>query len=289
MNFDDETANFQEYQDLLGVFDLISDHTHTHWPYMQKCISPELVIQATQHSQANFQAPRSPNPNVPLPEPKPYNFCGISNFHSRECSGVTGMVFRTLYDGVDLSRYPYQETKGNRLLFVGRMEPFKGATIAIWVAKTCRMPLDLIGKDSDTNQQYVAQVKREVADAQKQNFDIQYHGEVDHETKLKYMQNAFAVLFPAAWAEPFGLVPIEAASCGTPTIATTAGALPEIIKHGTTGFLANSIEELAEFTLRAGQINPVDCRNWVEQRFSSKIMAENYERLWREILDGKGW
>ena len=291
LNFDDETAAFGQYSDILGSFDILSDHTHQHFVYQAAMCMPDLVIQTTRHSQWNpgVPAPKSPNPNVPRPEPKPYNFCGISNHHSRECSGMVGVPFRTLYDGVDLDRYPFQEKKGDRLLFVGRMEPFKGAHWATWAARTLRMPLDLIGKDKDTNQDYANSIKKEVADAQAQGLDIQYLGEVDHDTKVKYLQNAKALLFPALWSEPFGLVPVEAMACGTAVIGTTNGAQPEVISHSKTGWLASNMDEFADYILKSDQIDPHACREWVEERFSAQVMTNNYLQAWKDILEGRCW
>jgi glycosyltransferase involved in cell wall biosynthesis len=289
-SFDDEQRAYNEYQDILGAFDIVSDHTHSHFVYMAKMLYPDITIQTTRHSQwGNMPPPKSANPNVPAPEPKPYNFCGISNFHSRECSGLSGMVFKTLYDGIDLDRYPYQEEKGDRLLYVGRMEPFKGAHWAVSVAVALRMPLDLIGKDHDTNQEFVASLKRDIEAAKQKGHEIQYLGETDLATKLKYLKNAYALLFPALWSEPLGLVPLEAAACGTPCIATVNGALPEVIKHGSTGWLATNIDEMAELTTKAPQIRPKDCRDWVTERFSKEVMANAYVSAWRQVLDGKGW
>src|SRR3990167_950851 len=289
--FDDEQVAFGQYADLLGAFDIVSDHTHQHFSYLQRCVSPDIIIQTTRHSQWNPQVPppKSPNPNVPLPEPRPYNFCGISNHHSRECSGMSGMVFRTLYDGLDLSSYPFQEKKVNRLLFVGRMEPFKGAQWAVQAAIALRMPLDLIGKDHDTNQDFVKQLKAIIQEAKGKGYDIEYLGEVDHATKLKYLQNAKCLLFPALWNEPFGLCPIEAAACGTPTVGTTNGALPEIVSHSRTGWLAGNIDEFISYIPKADQIRPADCRAWVQERFSSEVMVNAYLQVWSDCLNGKGW
>lgn len=290
-NFQDEQRAFEAYRDLLGAFDIVSDHTHQHFAYLQRCLAPDITIQTTRHSQWNPQVPppRSPNPNVPLPEPKPYNFCGISNYHSRECSGLSGMVFRTLYDGIDLERYPYQEQKGDRLLFVGRMEPFKGAHFALAAALNLRMPLDFIGKDHDTNQDYVKNLKAQISEAKTKGYDIQYLGEVDHATKLKYLQNAKCLLFPALWNEPFGLVPIESAAVGTPTVGLVAGALPEIVSHTKTGFLATNIDEFTQYIPKVEQIRPSDCHAWVEERFSSEKMCDSYLAVWKDCLEGRGW
>jgi glycosyltransferase involved in cell wall biosynthesis len=71
-------------------------------------------------------------------------------------------------------------------------------------------------------------------------------------------------------------------------IATRRGALPEIIAHGRNGFLADHESEFAQLMLRAGEIDPAECRRTVEERFSAGRMAEGYLRLYREVLARSG-
>ena len=59
-----------------------------------------------------------------------------------------------------------------------------------------------------------------------------------------------------AWPEPFGLVAIESMATGTPVIARRAGALPEIIEHGRTGFLVDDLQEAVLAVERGGRPGP---------------------------------
>ena len=97
------------------------------------------------------------------------------------------------------------------------------------------------------------------------------------------MKHAKAFLFPIEVEESFGLVLIEAGIVGTPAIAFDRGAIPEIIKHGKTGFYGNTIDELVGFTERASEINPVDCREHIKKHFNNDIMVEGYLKLYRTI------
>ena len=65
---------------------------------------------------------------------------------------------------------------------------------------------------------------------------IEWVGAVDDDAKAPFLQNAAALLVPIQWDEPFGLVVAEALACGTPVIAMARASMPELIRHGVTGF-----------------------------------------------------
>ena len=91
------------------------------------------------------------------------------------------------------------------------------------------------------------------------------------------------------WEEPFGLVAIEAMACGTPVIAWNSGAMPEVVEHGKTGFICNSIQELEEAVNNIDTIRPEDCRKRVEENFSYQAMTEKYIKLYDKLIKGESW
>lgn len=114
---------------------------------------------------------------------------------------------------------------------------------------------------------------------------IEYVGNVSGARKFELMGSARALLFPIDWEEPFGLAVIEALACGTPVVAMARGALTEIIEHGVNGFLASSIEEFEQYTLRVDEIDPVACRASVERHFSAPAMARSYLDMYNEVIN----
>jgi glycosyltransferase involved in cell wall biosynthesis len=68
---------------------------------------------------------------------------------------------------------------------------------------------------------------------------IRWTGEINDETKERFLAGAAALLFPIDWPEPFGLVKIEAMSSGTPVIAFRSGSVPEVVDDGVTGFIVD--------------------------------------------------
>ena len=80
------------------------------------------------------------------------------------------------------------------------------------------------------------------------------------------------------------MVGIEAQCSGTPIIGTRYGYLPELIKHGETGFLVDSVDEAAQAVKQLAQIDPSACRANVVARFSASVMAAGYERVYRRLV-----
>jgi len=115
---------------------------------------------------------------------------------------------------------------------------------------------------------------------------IEYLGEVDHARKVDLLQNAYVTLFPIEWEEPFGLVMIESMACGTPVIATRWGAVPEVIDDGRTGVIVDDYREMAGVLEQAAALDPLDCRRYVEERFSSERMVRDYEAAYAKALEG---
>jgi glycosyltransferase involved in cell wall biosynthesis len=112
-------------------------------------------------------------------------------------------------------------------------------------------------------------------------------GEITVDEKADLLARAAAVLFPIQWPEPFGLVMTEAMATGTPVLAFAYGAAPEVIVHGKTGFLVNTIDEMCEAVERTGEIKAEDCRAHVEAHFSADAMVEGYLRCFERVLAGK--
>jgi glycosyltransferase involved in cell wall biosynthesis len=184
-------------------------------------------------------------------------------------------------NALELDVYPVSPHRGEYLLFLGRMSADKGAHRAIEVAKEAGLPLLLAGKmqDAAEKEYFEAHVRPNLG------YGIEYLGEVDHTEKIDLLQNARVTLFPIEWEEPFGLVMIESMACGTPVLATRWGAVPEVIDDGRTGIVLDDYREMAAAIERADSLDPLECRRYVEERFSSDRMVRDYEDAYRAVLD----
>ncbi len=112
-----------------------------------------------------------------------------------------------------------------------------------------------------------------------------YVGEVSHHRKLEILANAWCLLFPIRWPEPFGLVMIESLACGTPVLAFPEGAAPEVVEHGRTGFLCQDEGEMAEAVAHVAAIDRGACRRAVETAYSSERMVDEHIDLFQEVVD----
>jgi glycosyltransferase involved in cell wall biosynthesis len=109
---------------------------------------------------------------------------------------------------------------------------------------------------------------------------ITWVGEVGGARKQRLFADAAAFLMPIRWAEPFGMVMVEALAAGTPVLAFPEGAAPEIVEHGVNGFLVGDEQEMAAAVDRAGEIEPMACRRSAE-RFAPDRIALGYEAAFR--------
>ena len=92
------------------------------------------------------------------------------------------------------------------------------------------------------------------------------------------------MLFPIDWAEPFGLVMIEAMACGTPVIAWRAGSVPEVIDDGVTGFIVTDEDAAVAAISRLGELDRGGVRAIFDQRWTARRMAEDYVALYQARL-----
>lgn len=205
-------------------------------------------------------------------------FISISNNQRRDAPDLP--YLSTVYNGTDVAMFDYHDKAEDFLMFAGRITPEKGVKEAIQVAREAGRQLFIVGPVNHGGQHYFEQYIKPELDEQ-----ILYLGRMDQSQLPKYYQKARAILTPIQWEEPFGLTTIEAMACGAPVISLNRGAAPEIIEHGKTGFIADSIQEMVEYEKQIETINRHDCRALVEEKFSLEQMVDGYEAAYRDFID----
>lgn len=185
---------------------------------------------------------------------------------------------RTIYNPVNTNIYTFNENAKEYALMMGTIGRHKNQLDAIEACLKAKTPLIICGKVRE--QDYFDQYIKPHIDGK----NIIYKGELAFEDKLQLYQQAKVFLFPIHWEEPFGLVMIEALSCGTPVIAYPHGGPAEIVTDGVNGFLVSSPVEMSE---KINQIRTIDrqiCRNDTVQRFDEEIIGTQYVTLIKNSL-----
>lgn len=184
-----------------------------------------------------------------------------------------------IHHGIDVTRYAFSEEKQPYLCFLGRICPIKGTHHAIEIAKRTGLRLKIAGEIQPIFQDYFDEMIRPHLDGRQ----IEFVGEADHTMKNDLLQNAKAFLFPIEWQEPFGLATIEAMACGTPAIAFAGGAVQELVKAGVSGYICHDVDE-AVAAIEHLNLSPRVIRKYVEENFSSDVMARHYLELYRHQI-----
>ena len=188
-------------------------------------------------------------------------------------------IAAVIHHGVQPADFPIG-TGGGHAVFLGRMSPNKGVAAAARIARIAGVPLLIAAKMGEPAERdyFELEVRPLLGNG------IEYIGEVGPAEKKSLLGSARCLLNPIAWAEPFGMVMIEALACGTPVVATPRGAVPEIVRPEVTGFIAAEVDDLAAAVDRVGALDRYDCRRAVEGHFSASRMVTDHVVLYEELL-----
>lgn len=189
----------------------------------------------------------------------------------------------TIYHGLPRELFAFQPNQGDYLAFLGRISPEKRVDRAIEIAKRVSMPLKIAAKVDRVDRRYF---KRDIEPLLTQSH-VEWVGEISDQQKNEFLGNAYALLFPIDWPEPFGLVMIEAMACGTPIIAYDRGSVPEVMENGVTGFIVSEIEQAVEAVGRVRDLSRARCREVFEKRFTACRMASDYVKAFMRLADSR--
>jgi len=188
---------------------------------------------------------------------------------------------RFVLNGIDPADFIYSETKNNCFLFVvsGGIEKArkkKGLDIAFWIAKETGIKLVVAGGDGDPPGMAA------FGDLCRANGAV-FLGTIHGKRKAEVFTAAKALLFPTQHNEAFGLPVVEALMSGTPVIASTQGAMPELVDP-VGGFACAKRSDYLDAVTNLDRIKPADCRRLALERFHYLDMTRNYLREYeREI------
>src|SRR4051794_22234420 len=184
-----------------------------------------------------------------------------------------------VYNPLAVDEWPFEERRDGYLLWIARMNDDKGPQRAIAAAREAGMPIVLAGPVHPGQEEFFArEVEPHIDDD-----TVRYVGEVGDDGKRELYTGARALLMPIRWAEPFGLVMVEAMACGTPVIAFAEGSAPEVVIDGETGFVVEDEAAMASAVGRLDEIDRGRCRASIRERYDVPLVVERYERVYERM------
>ena len=184
-------------------------------------------------------------------------------------------------NGVDLALFRPRGRRRAFALALGRICPEKRFDRALRAAARAQVPM-VIGGRLFPFPEHVAHFQRELAPLL--GPAARFAGPLSLHRKRRLLASARCLVVASEVAETSSLVALEALASGTPVVAWRAGALPDIVEHGRTGFIVDSEAELADALAAAAELDGVRCRRAAELRFSSARMVDQYVTLYRRLV-----
>src|SRR5262249_7917505 len=202
----------------------------------------------------------------------------------KACSNIS-----VIHHGVDTGAFPFRAESGDYLLFLGRMLPGKGVVEAVQLARRTGMRLLIAGPKNNQDGYFRSEVAPLV-----DGRDVAYLGPVTVSERNPLLAGAAALLYPILAPEPFGLVLIEAMSCGPPVAAFARGAVPEIVENGVTGYLADDLDSLAAALASLAPLIPAALaldrarvREAAARRFDYRQMVDRYVTVYERLSQSR--
>lgn len=185
-----------------------------------------------------------------------------------------------VYNGEDPEAFPIVEKPDNYVCFLGRFDRDKNPHLAIQLALSLGLKIKLAGKIDHHGEGYFEQEIEQYLKHPK----VEYLGELGFDAKIELLSKAICNFHPTNFREPFGLTVLEAAYCGTPTLAIARGSMPELIEPGRTGVLVEDFAEARQYVAQCADMDRQYIASRARQLFNYQSMSEQYVQIYEAII-----
>lgn len=208
----------------------------------------------------------------------------VSHSQARRCPPGARLL-PVIENGVSTEALARRSRKRNYALAMGRICPEKNLHAALDAGRLAGVPVLLGGQvfAYEDHQRYFRQLVLPRMDAHRR-----FLGPLAFARKRRLLAAARCLLLPTLAPETSSLVAMEALAAGTPVVAFSSGALPDIVEHGRTGFLVRTTHEMADAIAACDAIDPEVCRAVARQRFSLDRMVGRYLDAYQQLAHPGG-
>lgn len=200
--------------------------------------------------------------------------------HSQQAAYPDLKYIATIYNGEDPEQFPIITKPENYVCFLGRFDRDKNPHLAIELAISLGIKIKLAGKIDYKGEGYF---EHEVEKYFSHPL-VEYLGELGFDDKVELLSKARCNLHPTNFREPFGLTVLEAAYCGTPTLATMRGSMPELIEAGRTGMLVEDFIEGRQHIQECFAMDREYIASRARQLFNYKAMTQGYLEAYEKVI-----
>ena len=184
-----------------------------------------------------------------------------------------------MYNGEDPALFPVVTAADDYVCFLGRFDREKNPHLAIQLATNLGIPIKVAGKIDFQAEGYFDEYIRPCLDHPL----VEYLGELEFDEKVDVLAHARCNLHPTGFREPFGLTVLEAAYCGTPTLAIARGSMPELIDVGRLGVLVEDFVEGVHQIQECFDMNRNDIAQRARHLFNYATMTRQYVDAYRRV------
>jgi glycosyltransferase involved in cell wall biosynthesis len=269
--FAHHVLQLERVQQRAAEFDVIHYHVdYAHFPFSRRCLTPSVTTLHGRLDLPDLAALYREFADMPL----------VSISDAQRAPLPDAGWVATVQHGLPPDLYPFSAEHDGYLAFLGRISPEKRVDRAIQIAGRVGLPLKIAAKVDRADEEYFVSRIEPMLGAP----GVELVGEIGDAHKGEFLGRAAALLFPIDWPEPFGLTMIEAMACGTPVVAFRRGSVPEVMAHGESGWIVESIEGACRALERLESLPRERCRRVFEERYTARRMAADYLAVYAQII-----